>query len=134
MRSKPSISLWTLKIGWGHYPALEDSGLVFPLLRHLTSIGDMKMDKPYLFMLAGTIQCFVRPLPNSFGRDADFRLQSSQRHFLDHVTLHLLQDEVGALAGRQDVLVKVEEIDSRPDRARGRHGLIVGQRRVAVKV
>jgi hypothetical protein len=31
-----------LKLGWGHHPAVEESGLVLPILRHLTSICDMK--------------------------------------------------------------------------------------------
>jgi hypothetical protein len=32
-----------LKIGWGHHPALEDLGLLFPLLRDVMSIGDPAM-------------------------------------------------------------------------------------------
>ena len=34
--------------------------------------------------------------------------------------LPFFQDEVGALAGRQDVFVQIDEIDPRPDRRRGR--------------
>ena len=41
--------------------------------------------------------------------------QLPQRHVLDHVALALLQDQVGTLPRRQDVLVQVDEIDAVPD-------------------
>ena len=43
------------------------------------------------------------------------------------MALALFQDEVGALARRQDVLVQIDEIDARPDRGRGLDRLLVRQ-------
>jgi magnesium chelatase family protein len=67
-------------------------------------------------------------------RERELRLQPSQRHFLDEMALDLLQDQVGALARRQNVLAQIEEIDARPDRGRGLDRLRVRQRRIAVKI
>src|ERR1700730_14770065 len=67
-------------------------------------------------------------------RERKLRLQPPQRHFLDQVALDLLQDQVGALARRQDVLAQIEKVEARPDRRRGLDRLRVRQRRVAVKV
>ena len=53
------------------------------------------------------------------------QLQLPKRHVLDHVTLTLLQDEVGTLPRRQDVLVQVDEIDAVPNRRRGGDRLVV---------
>src|SRR5262249_54038883 len=64
----------------------------------------------------------------------ELRLQPPQRDLLDQVAFDLLQDEVGALARRQDVLAQIEEIDARPDRGRGLDRLRVRQGRIAVKV
>src|SRR5262249_15660572 len=65
-------------------------------------------------------------------REREFRLQPPQRDLLDQVALDLLQDEVGALTRRQDVLAQIEEIDARPDRGRGLDRLRVRQGRIAV--
>src|SRR5215472_772973 len=67
-------------------------------------------------------------------RERKLGLQPPQRDFLDQVALDLLQDQVGALARRQNVLAQIEEIDARPDRGRGLDRLRVRQRRIAVKV
>jgi len=67
-------------------------------------------------------------------RERELRLQPPQRHFFDQVAFDLLQDEVSALARRQDVLAQIEAIDARPDRGRSRDRLRVRQRRIAVKV
>src|SRR5262245_43606580 len=67
-------------------------------------------------------------------RERELRLQPPQRDLVDQVALDLLQDQVGALARRQDVLAQIEKIDARPDRRRGLNRLRVRQRRVAVKV
>src|SRR5262249_9090732 len=67
-------------------------------------------------------------------RERELGLEAPQRHFLDQMALDLLQDQVGALARRQDVLTQIEEIDARPDRGRGLDRLRVRQRRIAVKV
>src|SRR5262249_13049627 len=67
-------------------------------------------------------------------REHELRLQSSQCHLFDQVALDLLQDEVGALTRRQDILAQIEEIDARPDRGRGLDRLRVRQGRIAVKV
>jgi hypothetical protein len=37
----------------------------------------------------------------------------------------LLQDEMGSLTGRQDVFVKIAEIDAFPDRRRGLDRILV---------
>jgi hypothetical protein len=42
------------------------------------------------------------------------------------VALALLEDEIGALTGRQDVLVEIAKIDARPDRGRGLDRIPVG--------
>jgi hypothetical protein len=67
-------------------------------------------------------------------RERELRLQPPQRDLLDQVAFDLLQDEVGALARRQNVLAQIEKIDARPDRRRSLNRLRVRQRRVAVKV
>src|SRR5262249_24379178 len=67
-------------------------------------------------------------------RERELPSQPPQRHFFHEVALDLLQDQVGALARRQDVLAQIEEIDAPPDRRRGRDRLRVRQSRIAVKV
>ena len=64
----------------------------------------------------------------------DRKPQPPQRHFLDLVARDLLQDEVGALARRDDVLVQIDQIDARPDRRRGLDRFRVGRIRIAVEV
>ena len=65
---------------------------------------------------------------------AELRLQPPQRDLFDQMALDLPQDEIGALARRQDVLAQIEEVDARPDRGRGLDRLRVRQSRIAVKV
>jgi hypothetical protein len=48
------------------------------------------------------------------------------------VAFDLLQDQVGALARRQDVLAQIEAIDARPDRGRGLNRLRVRREMVYV--
>ena len=57
-------------------------------------------------------------IAHASNRSLSDSLQLPQRHVLDHVALALLQDEIGALPRRQDVLVQVHEIDAVPDRGR----------------
>ena len=58
--------------------------------------------------------------------DAD-RLEPAQRHFLDQVAFVLLQDEIGALARRQDIVVQIDQIDTLPDRGCHLHRVGVRQ-------
>ena len=62
------------------------------------------------------------------------RLQSAQRDFLDFVAVALLENEIGARPGRQDIFAKVHEIDAIPDRRRGVDGLLVGELRIAMEI
>ncbi len=61
-------------------------------------------------------------------------LQSPQRHFLDLVAFALLEDEIGTLPRRQDILIQIDEIDAIPDRRGGGDCLGVGQPGVTVKI
>src|SRR6516162_10395038 len=72
-----------------------------------------------------------RKLPCRGGANSS---QLAQRDFLDAVAFRLLEDEVGALAGRQDVVVQIDEIDPGPDSSRGRNRLVVGEPRIAVEI
>src|SRR6202051_483148 len=66
-----------------------------------------------------------RPLPHSARRPSRREgLESSQRHFLDVVAFALLQDQIGALPGRQNVLVQIDEVDAIPDRCRDRKSVV----------
>src|SRR6516162_5697615 len=67
-------------------------------------------------------------------REREPRLHPPQRTSFARGALDLLQDQVGALARRQNVLAQIKEIDARPDRGRGLDRLRVRQRRIAVKV
>src|SRR4029077_4058369 len=60
-------------------------------------------------------------------------LKLPQRYVLDHVACSLLQDEVGALPRRQDVLVQIDEVDAIPDRGRGVRRFLVAQAGIAVE-
>src|ERR1043166_6362364 len=62
------------------------------------------------------------------------RSQLPQPHFLHQMVRLFLQDEVGALARGEDVLVQVHEVDAVPDRGRGLDRLLVVERRIAVEV
>src|SRR5580704_17091743 len=60
--------------------------------------------------------------------------QPAQRDLLDLMAFALLEDQIGAGPGRQDIFAQVDQVDAVPDRSRGGDRLRVGQLRVAVKV
>src|SRR6267142_2692364 len=61
-------------------------------------------------------------------------LQPPQRHLLDQVALALCEDQVGTLARRQDVLVQIDKVDARPDRARSLDRVLIGELRIAMEI
>src|SRR5215467_11473360 len=57
--------------------------------------------------LAGTELCRARPAPSGLWQPAS---QLPQRDLVDAVTFTLLEDEVGALAGGENVLVQIDQV------------------------
>ena len=60
------------------------------------------------------------------------RLEFAQRHLLDEMALALLQDEIGALAGRQNIVMQVEQVDAAPDGSCSFDGFFVRQPQTSV--